>query len=47
MQAQAITEAAIEVQNKGVDVNVEIEIPLVGLLNEYKYMRDVVKQAIL
>lgn len=46
MQVQAITEAGIEVQNKGIDVEVEIEIPLVGLLNEYTYMRDVVKEAI-
>ena len=46
MQVQAITEAGIEVQNKGIDVDVEIEIPLVGMLTEYKYLRDVAKQAI-
>lgn len=46
MQVQAITEAGIEVRGKGIDVDVEIEIPLVGVINEYKYLRDTVKQTI-
>ncbi|MDD3861276.1 MAG: pyruvate, phosphate dikinase [Candidatus Gracilibacteria bacterium] len=46
MQVQAITEAGIEVQNNGIDVDVEIEIPLVGMINEFIYLRDVVKETI-
>jgi len=46
MQVQAITEAGIEVKEKGIEVDVEIEIPLVGTINEYKYMKDVVENAI-
>jgi len=46
MQVQAITEAAIEVSEKGNQVVVEIEIPLVGEVGELKYLRRVVKDAI-
>ncbi|MFA7685471.1 MAG: pyruvate, phosphate dikinase [Candidatus Gracilibacteria bacterium] len=46
MQVQAITEAAIEVQNKGIDVDVEIEIPLVGVIKEFTYLRDMAKETI-
>ncbi len=47
MQVQAITEAAIEVTNSGKKVIVEIEIPLVGNVNELRIMRQVVQQTIL
>jgi pyruvate,orthophosphate dikinase len=46
MQVQAITEAGIEVQNKGIEVDVEIEIPLVGVINEFTYLRDMAKETI-
>lgn len=40
MQVQAIAEAAIEVSKGSKKVNVEIEIPLVGELNELKYLKE-------
>lgn len=43
MQVQAITEAAIKMSEDGVKVNVEIEIPLVGTLNEFTYMKKMVE----
>ena len=46
MQVQAITEAGIEVQNKGIEVDVDIEIPLVGVINEFTYLRDMAKETI-
>ncbi|MFH1533720.1 MAG: pyruvate, phosphate dikinase [Nitrospirota bacterium] len=46
MQVQAITEAAIEVSSRGVSSNVEIEIPLVGEVEELKYLRAVVQSTI-
>lgn len=46
MQVQAITEAATEVSKKGVKANVEFEIPLVGELNELKFLRELVQQTI-
>ncbi len=46
MQVQAITEAAIEVSKKGVKANVEFEIPLVGEVNELKFLREITQQTI-
>lgn len=46
MQVQAITEAAIEVSKKGVKANVEFEIPLVGEVNELKFLRELTQQTI-
>jgi pyruvate,orthophosphate dikinase len=46
MQVQAITEAAIELSSKGKVVNVEIEIPLVGNVNELKYLRKIIQDTI-
>ncbi len=42
MQVQAIAEAAMEVSEDSKKVNVEIEIPLVGELNEFKYLKELV-----
>jgi len=44
MQARAIIEAAINVQNKGVPVHVEIMVPLVGNKTELKYQREVIER---
>lgn len=46
MQVQAITEAALELSSKGKVVNVEIEIPLVGNVNELKYLRKIIQDTI-
>lgn len=46
MQVQAITEAGIEVSNKGIKVEVEIEIPLVGQLNEFTYLKKMAQETI-
>ncbi|MFH1284661.1 MAG: pyruvate, phosphate dikinase [Candidatus Peregrinibacteria bacterium] len=46
MQVQAIAEAANEIGNKGVNVNVEIEIPLVGDVRELKYLREIIQKTI-
>lgn len=46
MQVQAIAEAAIEVSSEGDKVNVEIEIPLVGELNEFLYLKKLTQDAI-
>jgi pyruvate, orthophosphate dikinase len=46
MQAQAISEAAMETVAKGIDVLVEIEIPLVGTVNELKFLRSEVQDVI-
>jgi pyruvate, orthophosphate dikinase len=46
MQAQAISEAAMEVEAKGIKVLVEIEIPLVGEVNELKFLRKEVEEVI-
>jgi pyruvate,orthophosphate dikinase len=40
MQVTAITEAAIECRQKGVDAKPEIMIPLVGMAKELKVLRD-------
>jgi pyruvate,orthophosphate dikinase len=46
MQVQAITEAAIAVSSGSDQVHVEIEIPLVGHVNELQFMRKVVQKTI-
>lgn len=46
MQVQAICEAAMEVSAKGKKANVEIEIPLVGHVNELKYLRELAQSVI-
>lgn len=47
MQVQAITEAAIEVSGHGkFKVNVEIEIPLVGNVNELRLLKEMVMETI-
>jgi len=43
MQVQAIAEAAMEVSSKGARVNVEIEVPLVGNVNELSYQRRMIE----
>ena len=44
MQARAIIEAALNTRkNKGIDVHVEIMVPLVGNVKELKYQKDVIK----
>lgn len=40
MQAKAITQAAIRARKDGVEVNVEIMIPLVGIEKELSYLRE-------
>ena len=45
MQTKAIIEAAINVNKKGMSVIPEIMIPLVGEVQELKYVKDVVKKA--
>ncbi|PIZ76261.1 pyruvate, phosphate dikinase [Candidatus Peregrinibacteria bacterium CG_4_10_14_0_2_um_filter_38_24] len=47
MQAQAISEAAIEVSAGGTEVNVEFEIPLVGFDTELKNLKKLVEETIL
>ncbi|MCD8186812.1 MAG: pyruvate, phosphate dikinase, partial [Rikenellaceae bacterium] len=42
MQARAIIEAAINVQDKGIPVHVEIMVPLVGNKKELKYQKAVI-----
>ena len=46
MQVRAISEAAIEVEKAGKKVKVEIEIPLVGDVNELKTLRKLVENVI-
>ncbi|MBI4231733.1 pyruvate, phosphate dikinase [Candidatus Peregrinibacteria bacterium] len=46
MQVHAISEAAMEVCSTGKEVNVEIEIPLVGNVNELKFLRVMVQKTI-
>ena len=46
MQVQAISEAAMKVQNDGKKVIVEIEIPLVGEVKELSYLRKIVQETI-
>lgn len=40
MQAKAIGQAAIRAKKEGTEVNVEIMIPLVGISDELKYLKD-------
>ena len=42
MQTRAIIEAAIEVQDNGIDVFPEIMVPLIGKVEEYKLQRDLI-----
>ena len=46
MQVRAIMEGAVNVANKGIDVNPEIMIPLVGTVKEYTYCRDIAQEVI-
>jgi pyruvate,orthophosphate dikinase len=45
MQAQAIFEAAVEVQGEGVDVRPEIMVPLVSTAEELRRQREVIDEA--
>ncbi|MBE7030072.1 MAG: pyruvate, phosphate dikinase [Ruminococcaceae bacterium] len=45
MQAKAIIQAAINVNKKGMSIVPEIMIPLVGEVQELKYVKEVVKKA--
>lgn len=40
MQAKAIGQAAIRAKKEGIEVNVEVMIPLVGISDELKYLKD-------
>jgi pyruvate,orthophosphate dikinase len=44
MQVTAIIEAAIECYQKGIEVGVEIMVPLAGSSKEYDYVANVIKQ---
>jgi pyruvate,orthophosphate dikinase len=46
MQVRAIIEGAIAVADKGLEVNPEIMIPLVGTVKEYTYCRDIALEVI-
>ncbi len=46
MQVRAIIEGAISVSNKGIEVNPEIMIPLVGTVKEYTFCRDIALEVI-
>jgi pyruvate,orthophosphate dikinase len=46
MQVQAITEAAIECANEGIEAKPEIMIPLVGVAKELEYLRQKVEATI-
>ncbi len=43
MQARAILEAGIKVKKKGIDVNVEIMVPLVGNHKELRFQREIIE----
>lgn len=45
MQARAIIEAALNMKAKGVDVKVEIMVPLVGTVREFSAQADVIRRA--
>jgi len=47
MQAQAISEAAIEVSAGGIEVNVEFELPLIGFNTELKNLKKLVEETVL
>lgn len=42
MQTKAIIEAAINVYEKNINVDLEIMIPLVGIVEEIKYIKDII-----
>ena len=42
MQARAIIEAALNTRKKGIAVNVEIMVPLVGNIKELKYQKEII-----
>ena len=44
MQAEAIIQAAVNVSKKGKEVHPEIMIPLVGELNEFKFIKSIVEK---
>jgi len=46
MQVRAITEAAMAVKAENIKVKVEIEIPLVGDVNELRYLKEIVQATI-
>ncbi len=46
MQVRAIVEAAMEVSANGEKVNVEIEVPLVGHVNELTFLRKIIQETI-
>lgn len=46
MQVQAIAEAGMEVSKSGKKVIVEIEIPLVGTLREFTYLKELVQKTL-
>ncbi|MDE6284472.1 MAG: pyruvate, phosphate dikinase [Bacilli bacterium] len=42
MQTRAVIEAAIEVSKKGMEIEPEIMIPLIGDINELKYVKNII-----
>ena len=46
MQARAIAQAVVATTKKGIEVNAEIMIPLVGNVNELKFLREVVVKTV-
>ncbi|KXZ39697.1 pyruvate phosphate dikinase [Alkalithermobacter thermoalcaliphilus JW-YL-7 = DSM 7308] len=46
MQSRAIIEAAIEVKQDGIEVKPEIMIPLIGDINELRYVKSIIKDTI-
>ena len=44
MQARAIIEAALNVQEKGIDVHPEIMVPLVGVIEELKLQAQIINE---
>ena len=42
MQTRAVIEAAINVKKEGINVTPEIMIPLIGDINEFKYVKNIV-----
>ena len=43
MQSQAIFEAVVEVEKKKIKVKPEIMVPLVGMVTEFKYQKDIIE----
>ena len=44
MQARAIFEAALEVSKKKIKVNPEIMVPLVGMVSEFKFQKNIIQE---